>query len=130
MIRLLKAWTRIALGVAKAALGRYEAATADHDEAIRLQPDDAVAYSNRGGAKGMLDWYEEALTDFDHAIHLDPDNAEAYINRGIAKGGLGRHEEARQDSNTGLDLARKAGNTDAAARVEQLLRYLDDAEGS
>ena len=54
MIRLLKAWTRIALGVAKAALGRYEAATADHDEAIRLQPDFSGAYNNRGNAKEAL----------------------------------------------------------------------------
>ena len=58
MIRLLKAWTRIALGVAKAASGRYEAATADHDEAIRLQPDFSGAYNNRGNAKHALGQHE------------------------------------------------------------------------
>ena len=67
MIRLLKAWTRIALGVAKAASGRYEAATADHDEAIRLQPDFSGAYNNRGNAKQALGRY-----DYDEASPPSP----------------------------------------------------------
>ena len=41
-------------GVAKDALGRYESAIADYDEAIRLQPDFSKAYNNRGGRQGRV----------------------------------------------------------------------------
>ena len=47
-------------GSAKDELGRYQEAIADYDEAIRLQPDDAEAYSNRGNAKAALGRYQEA----------------------------------------------------------------------
>ena len=36
--------------------------------AIRLKPDDAKAYSNRGAAKNLLGKHQEALTDLDEAI--------------------------------------------------------------
>ena len=38
----------------KAALGRRDDAIADYDEAIRLNPDDALAYYNRGNSKDTL----------------------------------------------------------------------------
>ena len=52
------------------------------DEAIRLNPDDAEAYFNRGALKSDLGRMEEALLDYDEAIRLDPNYAQAYCNRG------------------------------------------------
>ena len=39
-------------------LGRHADAIADYDEAIRLKPDLATAYLNRGVAKEKLEQYE------------------------------------------------------------------------
>ena len=34
--------------------GDYQAAISDYDEAIRLEPNNAIAYGNRGNAKSEL----------------------------------------------------------------------------
>ena len=75
-----------------------------YNESIRLRPDNAVAYSNRGVAKRNLGQYKAALTDYDKAIKLDPDNTAAYNNRGYAKTNLGQYEEALTDSNKAIKL--------------------------
>ena len=41
-----------------------------NDRAIRLKPDDAVAYNNRGAAKAALDLKDEARKDFEIALEL------------------------------------------------------------
>ena len=54
---------------------------ADSEEAIRLDPNLALAYLNRGlifEAKG--DW-ERAKADWDTAIRLDPKDGRPYIDR-------------------------------------------------
>jgi lipoprotein NlpI len=59
-------------------------AIADFNEAIRLDPKDAVVFSLRGGvlsAKGDLD---RAIADYNEAIRIDPKDAKAFYNRGIA----------------------------------------------
>ena len=62
----------------------HEADIERYTEAIRLKPDDAVAYVNRGAAKGELGRYKEAISDFDEAIRLKSDYVTAYCNRGIS----------------------------------------------
>ena len=91
-------------GVAKAELGRHDAAIADYDEAIRLKPDDAAAYSNRGNAKTKLGRHDAASADHDEAIRLNPDFAAAYLNRGVAKAELGRHGAAIADHDEAIRL--------------------------
>ena len=67
----------------------YSAAISTLDEAIRLDPNYAKAYNNRGLAKYRLEQYFEAISDFDEAIRLDPNLAFPYRNRGLAKYKLG-----------------------------------------
>jgi tetratricopeptide (TPR) repeat protein len=50
----------------------------DFDQAIRLKPDDAIAYSNRGYSYEMSRDYGRAIQDYDQAIRLKPDNAGAF----------------------------------------------------
>ena len=52
---------------------------------IRLKPDYATAYYNRGIAKDDLGQYFDAIADYDIAIRLKPDYATAYYNRGIVE---------------------------------------------
>ena len=55
---------------------------AEYDEVIRLNPDSADAYFNRGKAKRQD---PSAIADYDVAIRLNPDFAEAYFYRGCLK---------------------------------------------
>ena len=70
------------------------------------------------------------MADSDAAIRIKPDFAGAYFNRGNTKIALGRKDEARKDFERALEMARKAGDVDLRAVVEQSLRDLDDADDS
>src|SRR5262249_32224032 len=62
----------------------------DFDEAIRLDPNYADAYSNRGYAFMRKGDYDRAIADFDRVLELMPDDPTALSNRGYAylnKGG-------------------------------------------
>ena len=52
-------------------------------KAIRLDPQYAKAYNNRGLGYAELKQYERAIGDYDEAIRLDPKEARAYNNRGL-----------------------------------------------
>ena len=118
-----------------------ESAIAAYDEAVRLKPDYAEAYNNRGNAKHDLDRHEDALADHDEAIRLKPDLPEAYNNRGNAKHDLGRHEDAIADydeavrlkpdlaeaySNRGSAKARLGRHEDAIADHNEAIRLKPD----
>ena len=79
-------------GNAKYAQGRYEAAIADYNQTISLQPDYASAYHNRGVVKQNLGKCAAAIADNDEAIRLQPDLADAYDYRDIAKRALDQTE--------------------------------------
>ena len=46
-------------------------AIADYDEAIRLKPDYAEAYNNRGTEKGALGQRDEAIADYDDSNSVE-----------------------------------------------------------
>jgi tetratricopeptide (TPR) repeat protein len=78
-------------------LGQYQRAIQDYDEAIRLDPTNAITYNIRGLAYGELGQYQRAIQDYDKAIQLDPNDAFAYYNRGQVYGELGQATEADAD---------------------------------
>jgi predicted O-linked N-acetylglucosamine transferase (SPINDLY family) len=76
----------------------FDAALADYEQAIKLNPQFLQALSNlgewhlaRGSAKTALTWLNSAL-------EIDPDFFEARVNRVAALFELGRFEEARGDA--------------------------------
>lgn len=81
-----------------------EQAIAYLDEAIRLKPDIAEAYNNRGNAYADLKQYERAIEDYHQAIRLKPSYAHAYYNRALAYSDLGQHQQAIDDYNEVLRL--------------------------
>ena len=67
------------------AKGDLEEALQDYDEAIRLKPDYALAFNNRGDARRAKGDIDGALQDYEQAIRLKPDFAEALESRGTAQ---------------------------------------------
>ena len=65
--------------------GKTEKALSAYDTAIRLQPDYAEVYNNRGNIKSELGFSDAALEDYNEAICFNPNFVEAYYNRGVQK---------------------------------------------
>jgi len=81
-----------------------ERAIEDYDEAIRLNPQDAEAYYNRGTAYLDLGQFERAIQDLDEAIRLNPKYTDAYYNRGNTYCELGQFEQAIADFESFITL--------------------------
>ena len=82
----------------------YENAIKHFTEAIRLKPDLAGAYFNRGVTYAFRGEFDDAVKDFDKVIQLQPDSAEPYNNRGEARLHLKEWEKAKLDLITAKDM--------------------------
>jgi tetratricopeptide (TPR) repeat protein len=73
---------------------------------IKLQqnPNDAIAFYNRGQLYARNGDFSRAVIDFDQAIRLDPNNAAAFNNRCWARGASGDLDLALKDCNEALRL--------------------------
>jgi len=92
-------------GVAYLNKGEYDEAIADFTEAIRLNPEFAEVYYNRGLTYGRDKGdFENAIADFTEAIRLKPDYAEAYYNRDIAEFSNGDTDKAIADHTEAIRL--------------------------
>lgn len=58
--------------------GRYLEAVSHFSEALSLDPNNYILYSNRSAAYANMHRYEEALRDGEMAVNLKPDWAKAY----------------------------------------------------
>jgi protein O-GlcNAc transferase len=82
------------LGVALAALGRFEEALGAYSVAIAIQPDHVDALNNRGNALCELNRQGEAISCYDRALEIQPNDAEVLNNRANALCTLNLHSEA------------------------------------
>jgi tetratricopeptide (TPR) repeat protein len=99
-----------------------------YSEAIRLKPDYAGAFNNRGVARHDKKDFEGALKDYDEAIRIKPDDADAFNNRGIARKVKGDFEGALKDCNEVIRL--KPDDADAF-NIRGNVRYAKgDFEGA
>ena len=91
-------------GVEKARHKDWNGAITDYSEAIRLNPNHAIAYYNRGLAYGQLGEYQKALTDHTEAIRLNPSYADAYNDRGNTYNWLKESQKAIADYSEAIRL--------------------------
>jgi tetratricopeptide (TPR) repeat protein/tRNA A-37 threonylcarbamoyl transferase component Bud32 len=78
-------------------MGDFAAAIADYSEAIRIDPELASVYNNRGNAEASLGNHDAAIADYSEAIRIDPGDATAYNNRASSQDSLGNYEAAIAD---------------------------------
>jgi tetratricopeptide (TPR) repeat protein len=85
----------------------YDRALADSDEALRLDPENALAYRVRGSVLVALRRYEEAVASLTKAIDLDPQAVIPRRNRANAYLHLRRWPDADKDLDAWFRLARQ-----------------------
>lgn len=94
-------WNQAAIILVQA--GNYTKAVEYISQAIRLAPEEAVNYWNRGRLLFELERYEEALADYSAAIQIEP-SAALYASRSVINLTLGKDAAALGDLNDALDL--------------------------
>jgi tetratricopeptide (TPR) repeat protein len=87
--------------------GDQTGAVEAYSRVIELNPEDALAFYNRGTCYIRLRSYWQAIKDFNRAIELNPKLAEAYSNRGGAYYKLGEHRQAFADLKIAAGLGHK-----------------------
>jgi tetratricopeptide (TPR) repeat protein len=92
------------LGVIAYQCGQHADAVRQIDLALKRNPDNAFALSNRGNALKELRRFDEALASYDRALSLRPDYAEAHSNRGNTLQELKRFEEALASYDRAISL--------------------------
>ncbi len=116
---------------------RLDRALADYDQAIKLKPDYAQAWSDRGATYYLGGDNEKAISDLTEALRLDPNRPRSYTNRGAAYKKLGQLDKSVADDseairldpkvpeyydNRGLSLAAMGKYDEAIADFDQALR--------
>jgi Tfp pilus assembly protein PilF len=109
----------------------YQGALHHIDRALKLQPDNAEAFFNRGLALHKLDRLDDAVASYDRALALKHDYAEAFYNRGHALHAQNRLDEALASYDRAVALrpgAADAFNNRGNTLLE--LKRLDEALAS
>jgi tetratricopeptide (TPR) repeat protein len=91
-------------GIARWRLSRPYDAIDDFNAALRLAPEEAALYNNRGNVLLGLDYQAEAAKDFGQAIALAPSYGAAYNNRGNARFLLGDYAASFADFTKAMTL--------------------------
>jgi tetratricopeptide (TPR) repeat protein len=111
-------------GIQKQRQGDNQAAIALYNEAIKLKPDYAFAYNNRGLIRGALGDYQGAIADYEDSLRLEnPEPWIVYNNRGLVRYTLGDYHGAIADYDQTIQL--KPDLTDAYLG-RGLARYASD----
>lgn len=82
----------------------YDRAITDINQAIRINPNLASAYKERGNVYHIVGNDIRAISDFNQAIRLDPNLASAYAKRGHAYFRQGNYDRSIADYNQAIKL--------------------------
>lgn len=94
-------------GAARRKLEDHLGAIRDYDEAIKLEPDNASLYLNRGVAWSSLEGegnLNKAIRDLTTALSLNPESSESYAARASAWLRQEQYHKAEEDVKAALDI--------------------------
>ncbi len=83
---------------------KYTEALAKFEEALKLDPYDAVIYGHKGYVLGEIKQYHEAVKAFEQALWLNPKDIFAWINKGRALNELKQYKEGLEACEEALRL--------------------------
>ncbi len=120
---------------AAAKRGRFEAAAALAEQAVKANPYSVLAYYVAAYAWGNLGDHEKSLEANKKALSLLPGNASVYYNLGVTYKELGRFDEARESFERAIELMPTSDRHHAAmaellleaGRPEEALPYAREA---
>src|SRR5262244_2799181 len=84
--------------------GQPDRVIEDYNQAIRLNPNHANAFSNRGATYARKGDYDRAIENYDEAIRLNPKHANALYNRGNAYRHKGDYDRAIENYDLAIEL--------------------------
>ena len=82
------------LGTTFLQLKKYNEAIKHLDISIKLNPNYAVSFGNKGIAHAEKKQYQEAISNYDKAIKIEKNFFDAYLNKGIALKNIHKYEDA------------------------------------
>ncbi|MFM6218818.1 MAG: tetratricopeptide repeat protein, partial [Dolichospermum sp.] len=115
-------------GNVRSELGDKQGAIDDFNQAIKINPNEALAYNNRGFVRDDLGDKQGAIDDYNQAIKINPNEALAYNNRGNVRDDLGDKQGAIDDYNQAIKIN---PNYALAYNNRGIVRYdLGDKQGA
>jgi len=84
--------------------GKFEESLLCYNNAIKLDPDNAVYLCNRAAAHSKLSQHQKAIEDCESALRIDPNYVKAHGRKGFALSELGKHSDAAQSYRKALEL--------------------------
>ena len=84
--------------------GNHKGAILNFTKVIELEPNNYIAYMNRGWNKAQLGDYYAAISDYNKAIALNPQYLKAYYNRAWSKKEIGDTKGSIEDYTKVIDL--------------------------
>ncbi|MEH2404209.1 MAG: tetratricopeptide repeat protein [Nostoc sp.] len=110
----------------------YRGAITNYSEAIRLNPNYAEAYLNRGYTRSDLGDKQGAIADYNQALQINPKYADAYYQRGrVQLNDLKEETSATRDFQKAADLYFEQGKKADGYRSQGVIRsILKDYQGA
>jgi tetratricopeptide (TPR) repeat protein len=75
-------------------LREYEKAKIYYENALQIDPKDAVTWNHMGNMNAFEGKLEDAMKNFDRALEIDPSNAYAWNNKGVVYQSMRMYEDA------------------------------------
>ncbi len=95
-----------------------------YDEVVRLEPNHADAWYNKGNSLAALERHEEASRSYDEAVRLNPSYFQAWFNKGNALRRLGRMRDAADAYRHFVDTAPPA-QAETVSAIRQAIPHLE-----
>ena len=102
----------------------HAAAIAEYTRVLELDPNHALAHTQRGDVHYRQKAYDDALADYDAAIALEPANATFYYDRAFAYGQSGNYPAAIEDFSQAIALNHYTGAELAAVYGHRAYNYI------